>query len=99
MNIAEMVAQYTALHDTPHDEHLIVHTDIKCSVQKLRSWIRDPKNMEGDENEDIVRDIATMVAHRAGKIILRKLLAYCVLKWNASRRNCEERSQRTRRHM
>jgi len=82
VNRAEMVAQCAALPDTPHDEHLTVYTDNKCSLQKLQGWIRDPKNMEGDKHEDIVRDIATMVAHRSGKIILRKVPAHCGLKWN-----------------
>ena len=84
MNKAEMVAQYAAFHNSPHDEHLTVYTDSKGSLQKLRSWIWDPKNMKGDEHEDIVRDIATMVANKAGKTVLRKLLAHCGLKWNAS---------------
>ena len=64
VNIAEIVAQYAAIHDTPHDEHLTVYTDSKCSLRKLQGWIRDPKNMEGDKHENIVRDVATMVAHR-----------------------------------
>jgi len=82
VNRSEFVGQYVVLEDVPPEREVSVYTDSLVSIQKLISWITDPASLDRDKHQDVVRDIATMIAHRQGPYKLRKVPAHKDMKWN-----------------
>ena len=73
VNRAELTAILYALRVARVDQPLILYTDSKVSLDKIRAWVLRPGAQAGDKHADIVEEICTHIArYRSGT--LTKLL-------------------------
>ena len=95
MNRSEMTAQHAVLQDAGHDTRLTIYTDSMCSIQKLQSWVRNPRSLDGDKHSKIIWDIATRIANRRGATYMRKVPAHVALKWNEAANKTAKHAAKT----